>query len=74
MQDMTQSLEGKTGDAFDQAFLDAMIEHHEGAVDMAELALDHAKHEAIHTLAETIIETQQREIDLMHQWKDAWGY
>jgi len=74
MHDMTASLEGKTGDDFDKAFIDAMIEHHEGAVDMAELALDHAKHEAIHTLAEAIIDTQQKEIALMQQWKDAWGY
>lgn len=74
MHEMTASLEGKTGDDFDKAFIDAMIEHHEGAVDMAELALEHAKHEAIHTLAEAIIEAQQNEIDLMNQWKEAWGY
>lgn len=39
MDAMMSGLEGKTGDAFDKAFLEEMIVHHEGAVLMAEALL-----------------------------------
>ena len=35
MADMGKMLEGKTGDALDKAFLEGMIPHHQGAIDMA---------------------------------------
>src|SRR5687768_11858222 len=38
-----QRLEGLSGAAFDAAFASQMIEHHQGAVDMSETALKHAK-------------------------------
>lgn len=71
---MTRSLQGKTGDEFDKAFLNAMIEHHEGAVDMAEMAQDQAKHEEIKELSRGIISAQQQEITQMQQWQAEWGY
>ncbi len=74
MDEMTHSLQDKTGDDFDKAFIETMIPHHEGAIHMAELAKKNAKHEAIRTLADEIIKAQQQEIDLMNQWKEAWGY
>ena len=55
MDEMMQGLSGKTGDAFDKAFLSEMIMHHEGAVVMAEAALQNAKHEEIKTMANAII-------------------
>ncbi len=72
MDDMTASLEGKTGDAFDRAFIDEMIVHHEGAVAMAEQALLHAQHAEIKTMANEIIAAQTREIDTMRGWLRAW--
>ena len=45
MSQMTGSLQGKQGDDFDQAFISAMIEHHQGAVDMAKLSASNAKHD-----------------------------
>ena len=44
MDDMSANLEGKTGDEFDAAFIEGMIPHHEGAIQMAEMALENAKH------------------------------
>ena len=35
MDEMMQSMEGKTGDELDQAFLSAMMIHHQGAIEMA---------------------------------------
>lgn len=72
MAEMTAALSGKTGDAFDRAFLTEMIAHHEGAVHMAEMALEHAKHEEIKNMANAIISTQSVEIDQMKVWLSEW--
>ncbi len=74
MADMVEALQGKTGDAFDQAFLHEMIPHHQGAIDMAELALENAKHDELKTMAGQIITAQQQEIGQMEQWMNNWGY
>ena len=72
MDSMMQSLDGKTGDAFDQAFLKEMIVHHEGAVAMAEAALKSAKHQEIKDLAQAIITAQNTEITQMRDWQKSW--
>jgi uncharacterized protein (DUF305 family) len=56
----------------DETFLAAMIEHHEGAVDMAELALEGAEREEIREMAQEIIDAQEAEIDQMQAWLDEW--
>lgn len=72
MHDMNANLAGKTGDAFDQAFLEDMIIHHQGAVDMATAALRDAKHQEIKDLANAIISAQNKEIADMKSWLDTW--
>ncbi len=72
MKGMMMGLDGKTGDAFDQAFLSEMIVHHEGAVVMAEAALANAKHQEIKDLAKAIIAAQNKEIADMKAWNEAW--
>lgn len=72
MASMNAELEGKTGDAFDQAFIIEMIMHHEGAVEMAQLALTNAKHQEIKDLANAIITAQDKEIADMKGWQKAW--
>lgn len=74
MSQMTDDLKGKTGDDFDKAFLSSMIEHHQGAVAMAELAKKNAKHDEIKTMAADIMITQSKEIDMMQNWQTAWDY
>ncbi len=72
MGDMMAGLEGKTGDEFDKTFLTEMIVHHEGAVDMAEAALENAKHAEIKTMANAIISAQTEEITQMKEWLKNW--
>lgn len=72
MQNMNAGLQGKTGDAFDQEFIAEMIVHHQGAIDMAKLALTNAKHAEIKTLANAIIAAQTKEIAQMKGWQTAW--
>lgn len=72
MQSMTAGLAGKTGDAFDKAFIDEMIVHHEGAVEMAKQVLAVSKRPELRTLAEAIIEAQTAEIRMMQEWGKSW--
>lgn len=74
MAEMNADLKGKTGDDFDKAFIEMMIEHHQGAIDMASLAATNAKHDEIKTLGKAIITAQTTEIAQMQQWQMDWGY
>jgi|JI8StandDraft_1071087.scaffolds.fasta_scaffold12322_5 uncharacterized protein (DUF305 family) len=72
MDAMTSVLKGKTGDAFDKAFLEEMVIHHQGAIDMANLALQNSQRGEMKALANAIIEAQTEEIEMMRGWNDAW--
>lgn len=74
MSEMTASLADKQGGSYDQAFISQMIEHHEGALEMAKLSESRAEHTEIKQLSKDIISAQEREIDLMKQWRATWGY
>jgi uncharacterized protein (DUF305 family) len=56
----------------DQHFIEQMIPHHEGAIVMAQLALEKGQHTEIKTLAKGIIEAQQSEINDMKSWYKNW--
>lgn len=72
MRSMNAGLQGKTGDDFDRVFLSEMIVHHQGAIDMAKLALTKAKHQEIKDLATAIITAQTNEINEMKGWLKSW--
>lgn len=63
---------GEADDEFDLRFLDAMIPHHEGALVMAQEALDKSGRPRVRQMAEDIIASQQAEIDQMQQWRQEW--
>lgn len=52
----------------DIAFIQGMIPHHEGAVDMANIILEHGDDEEAKTLARNIIAAQEEEIAWMKNW------
>ena len=74
MADMNKELATKTGDDYDKAFLEMMIVHHQGAIEMASLSPTRAKHDEIKTLSQDIITAQKKEISDMQQWQMDWGY
>jgi uncharacterized protein (DUF305 family) len=57
---------------FDEAFIDAMIPHHQSAIYMAQVAHEKSKIPAIKELAENIVSAQKREIEQMKQWRKEW--
>jgi len=57
---------------FDRAFIDAMIPHHQSAIEMARVALEHSDNPKIKELAENIVSAQQVEIEQMKQWREDW--
>lgn len=52
----------------DKDFLAGMIPHHQGAIDMAEVVLQHGKDPKVRKLAENIIAAQKKEIADMQLW------
>jgi uncharacterized protein (DUF305 family) len=59
-------------DSLDQHFIEQMIPHHEGAIAMADLALEKATRPEIKTLAEAILKAQTAENQEMRAWYQDW--
>lgn len=71
--DMTADIdELQTADPFDLAFIDAMIVHHESAIEAAEIIRGTTQRPELQALADDIIEAQQREIEQMQSWREEW--
>lgn len=63
MSNMDRKMVMTNGEYSDAAFVDAMVPHHEGAVEMAQVASKNAEHEKTRQLAQNIIDSQRAEIE-----------
>lgn len=66
-EDDMNKLSDASGAEWDEMFLTMMIEHHEGAVEMAQTQVEDGKNPDAIAMAQEIISTQQAEIDEMKQ-------
>lgn len=58
---------------FDQPFIDAMVLHHQQAIETAQLAKDAGLSEPdLVEIADNVIATQQAEIDQLLEWRTEW--
>lgn len=61
--------EQATGNQADAMFVNAMIPHHQGAIDMAMIAKEKSKRDEVLELSDAIITTQQAEIETLEELK-----
>lgn len=62
----------KNATDFDKEFIRQMIPHHQMAVHMAQMVLNHNIHNEIGTLAQSIIKSQTAEIKQMQEWQKTY--
>ncbi len=64
-------LESADGEQASRLFLDQMIEHHEGAVDMAEAHLEDGTNPEALQLSEDVVRDQEAEIKEMREMRSS---
>lgn len=73
--DVASSIEpapAKTQSRYEIDFMVDMIDHHQMAIEMAEICLEKAVHEELLELCSDIIATQSAEIATMQTWLENW--
>lgn len=68
---MHERMMAASGETVDQAYIAKMIEHHRGAVAMAEVALKDSRDPEVRRMAQVVVDSQTREIAEMQAWKPA---
>lgn len=53
------------GVAAERMFLELMVAHHQGAIEMAKAVLDRSTNTTVRAFATSVVKAQQSEIDLM---------
>ena len=69
---MTASLEALKGAEFERSYLEQMIQHHRGGVEMAKLVGNHTKRPELREFADKMIQMQEQEITQMTRWLNDW--
>lgn len=66
-------MELKVAGSFDLAFIEMMIPHHEGAVEMAEQLLEKGENAELQQLARAVVSSQNAEVETMRNWRRQWS-
>ena len=70
-QEQLNSLEGASGVDAERTYLELMIPHHQGGVEMAQHAVDHASLPAVRELAQSMLQAQTTELETLQKFLDA---
>lgn len=65
MMESIDELRDLSGKEFEVGYINRIVPHHEGAIEMAEIVVDKAPHQEVRDAAAKIIEDQQMEIDTL---------
>lgn len=68
---MHERMMAASGETLDQAYIAKMVEHHRGAVAMADVALAQSTDPEIRRMAQAVKDAQTREIAEMRAWRPA---
>jgi uncharacterized protein (DUF305 family) len=63
---------GSAGPDYDRRFIDAMIPHHQSAIEMARDALQKSQRAEVKTMAREIVDAQQKEVSQLREWRKSW--
>ncbi len=69
---MARQMVMENGKYSDERFIDAMVPHHQSAIEMVQVTSEKSKNTKIKELAENIVSAQKREIEQMQQWRRKW--
>ena len=70
--DAMQSSPNAATQPYDLQFIDTMTNHHQGAIEMAEMTLKKSGNAELKTFAQKIIDDQKKEIAQMKDWREKW--
>ena len=70
-QEQLNSLEAASGVEAERIYLELMIPHHQGGVEMAQHAVDHASVAAVRDLAQSMLQSQTTELETLQKFLDA---
>ncbi len=74
MMESIEELRQLSGREFEIGYVNRIIPHHEGALEMAEMVVDDAPHKEVRDAAARIIEDQEREIEMLTGFlRDTYG-
>lgn len=69
---MNASLQPLKGAEFEVSYLQQMIQHHGGAIEMAKLVSDHTQRAELRKFADEVMSMQEKEIEKMTGWLKDW--
>ena len=70
--EMARQMVMENGKYSDEAFVDAMVPHHQSAIEMAKVANRESENPRMKELAQNIMSAQKGEIEQMRRWRERW--